>query len=206
MRNVLPEGLVCELRDHGRVAPVRHEDVAILFADFAGFTKVAAITCPNEIVGEPNECLCHFDWVMAKHGVEKLKTIGDGYLAVAGMPDSKPDDALRLLRAAIEIRDFMAARKAGHEKEGKPAWDVRIGLHIGPLVAGVVGVRKLAYDVWGDTVNTASRIESAGAPGRVNASAAFHDRVRDLVTAEHRGLIGCKNKGEVEMYFIDALK
>jgi class 3 adenylate cyclase len=83
---------------------------------------------------------------------------------------------------------------------------VRIGLHLGPLVAGVVGVRKLAYDVWGDTVNTASRIESAGAPGRINASAAFHDRVRDLVTSEHRGFIGCKNKGEVEMYFIDALK
>jgi class 3 adenylate cyclase len=206
LRNVLPEGLVCELRDHGQVAPVRHEEVAVLFADFAGFTKVAADCCPRELVDELNECFCHFDWVMAKHGVEKLKTIGDGYLAVSGMPMARPDDAARMVRAAFELRDFMAERKAEHEQRGERCWDVRIGLHLGPLVAGVVGVRKLAYDVWGDTVNTASRIESAGTPGRINASAVFHDRVRDLVVSEHRGLIGCKNKGEVEMYFIDALK
>ena len=206
LRNVLPEGLVCELRDRGQVEPVRHEEVAVLFADFAGFTKVAANWCPRELVDELNDCFCHFDWVVGKHGVEKLKTIGDGYLAVSGMPFAAADDALRLLRAAVEIRDFMAERKAEHEREGRPCWDVRVGLHLGPLVAGVVGVRKLAYDVWGDTVNTASRIESAGEPGRINVSAAFHERVRDVVVSEHRGFIGCKNKGAVEMYFIDVLK
>ena len=206
LRNILPGQLVAELRDHGRVEPVRHEEVAVLFADFAGFTKVASTWCPRELVDELNECFCHFDWVVGKHGVEKLKTIGDGYLAVAGMPESRPDDALRLLRAALEIRDFMAARKAQHQKQGEPCWDVRLGLHTGPLVAGVVGVRKPAYDVWGDTVNTASRIESGGSPGRINVSAAFHDKVRDLVVSEARGLIDCKNKGEVEMFFIDALK
>ena len=206
LRNVLPEGLVCELRDRGQVEPVRHEEVAVLFADFAGFTKVAATCGARELVDELNDCFCHFDWVVGKHGVEKLKTIGDGYLAVSGMPFAAPDDALRLLRAAFEIRDFMAERKAEHKREGQPCWDVRLGLHLGPLVAGVVGVRKLAYDVWGDTVNTASRIESAGEPGRINVSAAYYERVRDLVVAEHRGFIGCKNKGEVEMYFINALK
>ena len=204
--NILPAGLVAELRDFGRVEPVRHEAVAVLFADFAGFTKVAANWNPRELVDELNECFCHFDWVVGKHGIEKLKTIGDGYLAVSGMPEARPDDALRLLKAAFEIRDFMGERKTAHEARGEPCWDVRIGLHLGPLVAGVVGVRKLAYDVWGDTVNTASRIESAGTPGRINVSAVFHDKVRDLVNAEARGPIGCKNKGEVDMFFIDSLK
>ncbi len=204
--NILPKQLVAELRDKGRVEPVRHEEVSVLFADFAGFTRVASTWCPRELVDELNECFCHFDWVVGKHGVEKLKTIGDGYLAVSGMPDSRPDDALRLLRAAFEIRDFMAERKAEHEKRGAPCWDVRIGIHVGPLVAGVVGVRKLAYDVWGDTVNTASRVESAGTPGRINVSAAFHEKVRDHVVSEARGPIGCKNKGEVEMFFVDSLR
>jgi class 3 adenylate cyclase len=122
------------------------------------------------------------------------------------MPESQPDDALRLLRAALEIRDYMIERKAERERDGQPTWSVRIGMHFGPLVAGVVGVRKLAYDVWGDTVNTASRVESAGEPGRVNVSAAFHERVRDHVVSEARGAIHCKNKGGVEMFFVDALK
>jgi adenylate cyclase len=100
----------------------------------------------------------------------------------------------------------MLTRKAERDVAGEPTWDVRIGLHFGPLIAGVVGVRKLAYDVWGDTVNTASRVESAGAPGRVNVSGAFHERVRELVVAEPRGAINCKNKGCVEMFFIDAIK
>jgi adenylate cyclase len=207
LANILPAGLVAELRDHGHVEPVRHEEVAVLFTDFAGFTRVAANWSPRQLIDELNECFCHFDWVIGKHGLEKLKTIGDGYLAVSGMPgEARPDDALRLLRAAFEIRDFIAERKAAFEQRGEPYWDVRIGLHVGPLVAGVVGVRKLAYDVWGDTVNTASRIENSSLPGRINASAAFHAKVKDAVVSEARGCISCKHKGDVEMFFIDALK
>ncbi|HEY2341637.1 MAG TPA: adenylate/guanylate cyclase domain-containing protein, partial [Chthoniobacteraceae bacterium] len=206
LNNILPPTLAAEMLETGSVAPVHYPEVAVMFTDFAGFTKVASTCCPVKLVGELNECFCHFDWVVSKHGGEKLKTIGDGFLAVAGMPESRPDDALRLLRAALEIRDFMLERKAEREKAGLPSWEVRIGLHIGPLVAGVVGVRKLAYDVWGDTVNTASRVESAGVPGRVNASCFFHSRVRDSVVSEARGAILCKNKGCVEMYFIDAVK
>jgi class 3 adenylate cyclase len=172
LQNILPPGMATELRQTGKVAPVHHPEVAVLFADFSGFTKAAAGVPPEELVAELNECFCHFDWVAARYDVEKLKTIGDGYLAVAGMP-AKPDDALRLLRAAMEMRDFMAERRNYREKSGQPSWDIRIGLHLGPLVAGVVGARKIAYDVWGDTVNTASRIESAGAPGRINVSACF---------------------------------
>jgi adenylate cyclase len=206
LHSILPRELADELRTKGFVAPVRHENASVLFADFAGFTKAAATMEAGDLVEELNECFCHFDWVVAKHGIEKLKTIGDGYLAVAGIVQSRPDDPLHVVRAALEIRDYMIERKAERAKEGKPHWDVRIGLHLGPLVAGVVGVRKIAYDVWGDTVNTASRIESAGEPGRVNASAAFHERVRDHVLSESRGAIDCKNKVRVEMFFIDGLK
>ncbi len=206
LHSILPIELASELRSKGFVEPVRHDNAAVLFTDFAGFTKAAAEMEAGELVEELNECFCHFDWVVAKHGVEKLKTIGDGYLAVAGILHPRPDDALHVLKAALEIRDYMAERKAERERDGQPSWNVRIGLHVGPLVAGVVGVRKIAYDVWGDTVNTASRIESSGEPGRINVSAAFHDRVRDQVVSMPRGLIDCKHKGDIEMFFIDGLK
>ncbi len=206
LHNILPPNLAAELLDKGSVTPVHHPEVAVMFTDFSGFTRVAAHTSPVELVEELNECFCHFDWVVSKHGGEKVKTIGDGFLAVAGMPEAKSDDSIRLLRAALEIRDFMLQRKAEREKAGRPNWEVRIGLHIGPLVAGVVGTRKLAFDVWGDTVNTASRLESASAPGRVNVSNNFFDKVKDQVVSERRGIIDCKHKGGVEMYFIDAIK
>jgi len=206
LHNILPVEVAQELRANGHVKPMRYEPVFVLFTDFVGFTKVAEAMEAAELVEELNECFCHFDWVMGKYGVEKLKTIGDGYLAVAGIPRSTPDDALHVLQAAIEMRDYMAKRKAEREAKGLQFWDVRIGLHVGPLIAGVVGVRKLAYDVWGDTVNTASRVESAGDPGRINASADFHCWVSDRVISESRGLIDCKGKGEIEMFFIDGLK
>lgn len=205
-RNVLPDGMVEELKTHGTVAPVFHAEVAVLFADFSGFTAHASQMTAPEVVSELNDCFCHFDWVAAKHGVEKLKTIGDGYLAVSGMPTARPDDALRLLRAALEIRDFIGERKTAAAAAGRSFWDVRIGLHLGPLVAGVVGVRKISYDVWGDTVNTASRVESAGKPGRVNVTRAFFERVQEWVEAEPRGALECKGKGAVEMYFVNALR
>jgi len=206
LHNILPSELAAELRANGHVKPMRYEPVFVLFTDFAGFTKVAATMEAGELVEELNECFCHFDWVMGKYGVEKLKTIGDGYLAVAGMPNSTPDDAMNVLRAALEMRDYMLKRKTEREASGHPFWDIRIGLHVGPLVAGVVGVRKIAYDVWGDTVNTASRVESAGEPGLINVSIDFHSWVADQVISEPRGPIDCKNKGEIEMFFIEGLK
>ena len=206
LQNILPDGMIEELRRTGTVAPVCHDDVAVMFADFSGFTVHASTMSASEVVAELNDCFCHFDWVAAKHGVEKLKTIGDGYLAVSGMPVSRPDDALRLVRTALEIRDYIAERRSEAAANGKPYWDMRIGLHVGPLVAGIVGVRKIAYDVWGDTVNTASRIEKAGEPGRINASQIFHERVQECVASESRGIMNCKGKGAVEMFFINGLQ
>lgn len=204
--SILPKRVIAELEATGQVTPTFHEEVAVMFADFSGFTRVASKLTPEEVVAELNECFCHFDWVIGKNGCEKLKTIGDGYLAVSGLSNPGPESALRLLRAAIEIRDFMAINYAERSSAGYPAWQVRIGLHIGPLVCGMVGVQRPAYDVWGDTVNTASRIESAGEAGRINVSSAFLQRVEPLVESESRGEIACKNKGPVEMHFIHKMK
>ncbi len=201
--NILPKHVIAELNAFGRVTPTHHEEVAVMFADFAGFTKVAAQLTPEEVLAELNECFCHFDWVIGKNGCEKLKTIGDGYLAVAGLTQTAPDAAERLLRSAFEMRDFMAINFAERTAAGYPAWQVRIGLHVGPLVCGMVGVQRPAYDVWGDTVNTASRIESAGEAGRINISRAFYDRVAAHVVAEPRGEVCCKSKGSLEMYFVN---
>jgi adenylate cyclase len=204
--NILPATTAEELQKNGCVVPMRYEEVAVMFADFSGFTKVAAKLSPEEVVDELNDCFCHFDWVVGKYGCEKLKTIGDGYLAVCGLPEQRPDAALQLLKAAIDIRDEMEKHYEERVAAGHESWHVRIGLHIGPLVAGVVGVRRIAYDIWGDTVNTASRIESNGEPGRINVSRAFYDKVADQVVAVPRGEIECKNKGPLEMFFIDGLR
>jgi adenylate cyclase len=203
--SILPAHVISQLEATGTVTPAFHPEVAVMFADFSGFTKVAAMLSPEEVVAELNECFCHFDWVIGKNGCEKLKTIGDGYLAVSGLSHPGPDSAMRLLRAALEIRDFVAINYAERTAAGYPAWQIRIGLHVGPLVCGMVGVQRPAYDVWGDTVNTASRIESAGEAGRVNVSRAFLDRVGHAVKAEARGEIACKNKGLVDMFFIHHL-
>lgn len=206
LRHVLPSNIADELQSHGSVRPVKHEDVAVMFADFTNFTTVTSQITADELVAELNECFCHFDWVAMRHGVEKLKTVGDAYICATGLNDPQPDDAMRLLNAAIEIRDYIRERRAKILAEGRPYWDVRIGLHCGPLVAGVVGVRKFVYDVWGDTVNTAARIETASTGGRINASAEFLKHVQDRVDFEPRGCIACKNKGELEMAFINGLK
>ena len=203
LASILPKRVIAELSTSGRVTPTYHEDVAVMFADFSGFTKVAAQLSPEEVVAELNECFCHFDWVIGKNGCEKLKTIGDGYLAVSGLSQSNSDAALHLLRAAVEIRDFMSINYAERSAAGYPAWQIRIGLHIGPLVCGMVGVQRPAYDVWGDTVNTASRVESNGEAGRINVSRAFHDRIASQVVSEPRGQITCKNKGPLEMFFVN---
>jgi class 3 adenylate cyclase len=203
--SILPKRVIAELESSGHVTPTYHEDVAVMFADFSGFTRVASLLSPAEVVAELNECFCHFDWVIAKNGCEKLKTIGDGYLAVSGLSNPDPDAPLRLLRAAFEMRDFIAINHAERAAAGYPAWQVRIGLHVGPLVCGMVGVQRPAYDVWGDTVNTASRIESAGEPGRINASRAFFNRVSHAVQAEARGEVTCKNHSCVDMLFLNKL-
>ncbi|MCB9707090.1 MAG: tetratricopeptide repeat protein [Myxococcales bacterium] len=196
---ILPRPIVRELKLHGRAEPVLHDAATVLFTDLVGFTRVAEGMPPRDLVAALDELFGAFDEVIRRHGLEKIKTIGDAYMAAAGIPEPRPEHALVATRAALELRDVVRRLAA---RPGAPPWQLRIGLHSGPLVAGVIGREKPFYDVWGDTVNLASRMESSGVADHVNVSAATHALIRDHFETAHRGAIEAKNKGRVEMYFV----
>ena len=150
------------------------------------------------MVRELNECFTAFDAIVERNGLEKIKTIGDAYMAVCGLPIADPLHAKKTVQAGIEIRDFIEARKRSEK-----AFEIRIGINSGPVVAGIVGVKKFAYDIWGDTVNTANRMEQHGEPGNINISHSTYELVKDYYRCSYRGKIAAKNKGEVEMYFVE---
>lgn len=204
--NVLPVEIANELKINGKVEPVHYEQVSVLFTDFKGFTQLAEKMTPRELVDELDFCFSYFDRVVDKYGLEKLKTIGDSYMCASGIPKPRPTHALDAVQVALEILQFMELRKLHKVYEKTPYWDIRIGIHSGPLLAGVIGNKKFSYDVWGDTVNTASRMESSGVPGNVNISKATFELVKDVFECEHRGKIYAKNKGELDMYLVRDLK
>lgn len=203
--NILPASVAAELKRLGKSKPRRYDSVTVMFTDFKDFTKVAANMRPEELVQEIDFCFLAFDRIIERHGIEKIKTIGDAYMAVSGVPVESDDHAERVIKAAFEIRDFMRDLKFKRDWEGKPAFGVRIGIHSGPIVAGIVGSKKFSYDIWGDTVNTAARVESHGEEGKVNVSADTVNLVRGKFHFRYRGAIEAKNKGEVEMYFVEPL-
>lgn len=187
----------------GGYIPRRHDNVTVMFTDFIHFTKVAELLPPEELVAELHEYFQEFDRITAKHGIEKIKTMGDSYMAAGGLPVATPSHAIDVVKAALEIQEYMEEQKLRKQEEGKIVFEVRIGIHSGPVVAGIVGSRKFAYDIWGDTVNTASRLESSGNEGRVNISGATYELVKDQFTCEYRGKVPAKHKGIVDMYFVD---
>ena len=204
--NILPKSISEELKERDRVEPRSLESVTVLFTDFKGFTMLSEKMSPAELVAELDECFSIFDEILDRHGLEKIKTIGDAYMCAGGIPQPNHTHAYDAALAALEMRDAIHKLKIEHEVLEKPYWDVRIGLHTGPLVAGVIGKRKFSYDVWGDTVNTASRMESSGAPGQVNISGATYAAIRYFFECEPRGLVQAKNKGELDMYFLKGLR
>jgi ligand-binding sensor domain-containing protein/class 3 adenylate cyclase len=204
--NILPKEISEELKDKGKATARRHDAVTVMFTDMKGFTKAAEKMTPEELVSELDECFIKFDEIIGRYGIEKIKTIGDSYMCASGVPSSVPNHATRSVMAALEVREMMDSWRKEHEANGKEPWILRIGLHSGPVVAGVVGKRKFAYDIWGDAVNTASRMESSGEPGEVNVSGATHALIKDHFVCEHRGQVEAKNKGKIDMYFVKRIK
>jgi class 3 adenylate cyclase len=204
--NILPKEISEELKDKGKATARRHEQVTVLFTDMKGFTQAAERMTPEELVNELDQCFIKFDEIVGRYRIEKIKTIGDSYMCAAGVPVQDPHHAAACVLAALEVRELMERwRKDRVEKGGTP-WALRIGLHSGPVVAGVVGRRKFAYDIWGDTVNTASRLESSGEAGEVNISEATYQLVKDRFICESRGEVAAKNKGSIAMYFVRGIR
>ena len=197
--NILPAEVASELRDKGYADAKQFDNVTVLFTDFVNFTTVTESMTPKQLVNELHICFKAFDEILGKYHIEKIKTVGDAYLAVSGLPIANPKHAVDTVEAAIEIRDFMIAR----EKEmGKNTFTVRIGINSGNVVAGIVGVRKYSYDIWGDTVNTAARMEQNSQAGKVNISQTTYELVKDKFNCEYRGEIEAKNKGQLKMYYV----
>ena len=224
--NILPQEVADELKAKGS-ADARHFDQAsVLFTDFRGFTRLSEQVGPAGLLQELNDCFKFFDAIMEKYRIEKIKTIGDSYMAAGGLPDPHHGSPADVVSAALEMQTFMKRHKAEREAQGRPYFEMRVGIHTGPVVAGIVGVKKFQYDIWGDTVNTASRMESSGEVGKVNISEATYALVRGSVVSSRlsghspttpnqqltstpafvftpRGKIHAKGKGEMEMYFVE---
>lgn len=202
--NILPEEIAHELKEKGKADAREFEMVSILFTDFKNFTEQGAKLSAAELVNDINYCFEAFDAIMEKYGIEKIKTIGDAYMAAGGLPVPSDDSAKRTVLAALEMQEFINKRKTEMGAQGKHAFEMRAGIHTGPVVAGIVGVKKFQYDIWGDTVNTASRLESSGQVGLVNISQTTYELLKDdpEFDFQSRGKIVAKGKGEIEMYFV----
>jgi len=177
-----------------------------MFSDFAGFTKLSEQMEPKTLIELLNQYFSTFDGIVEKHGLEKLKTIGDSYMCVSGLPAETRGHAIRVCLASLEVQNYMKRMNEKREKMRMPRWDMRIGIHSGPVIAGVVGARKFTYDIWGDAVNTASLLEQNGEGGRVNISATTYQHVNEMFDIEERGKITSGKKGDIPMYFLNRLK
>ncbi|GBF50720.1 adenylate/guanylate cyclase with GAF sensor(s) [Leptospira ryugenii] len=200
--NILPFEIAEELKTKGEAEPRNFEKVTVMFTDFKGFTQVAETMTAESLVSDLDNCFYYFDEVMDRRKVEKIKTIGDSYMCAGGLPNANNTNPIEVVLAAMEIKNFMEKLKEIKTNMGQAYWELRIGIHTGPVIAGVVGKRKFAFDIWGDTVNTASRMESSGYPGEINISEATYQEIKDFFVCEARGKIAAKNKGDIEMYFV----
>lgn len=202
--NILPEEVAEELKQRG-TAEARHFDaVTVMFTDFKNFTQISEKLSPAELVNEVHQAFTVFDEIITRHNLEKIKTIGDAYMCAGGIPVSNDSHAHDMVNAALELQQYIEENKKRKQASGELFFEIRIGIHTGPVIAGIVGSKKFAYDIWGDTVNTASRMESSGEPGKVNISHTTYELVKDKFRCVPRGKIEAKNKGEIEMYFVEA--
>jgi adenylate cyclase len=195
--NILPEGVAEELKNTGSAQAKQYNNVSVLFTDFVNFTGLSEHMTPTELVQIIHRNFTAFDAIIEKHGLEKIKTIGDAYMAVCGLPTDMPDHAQRIVKAALDIQKYINGSDS--------KFQIKIGINSGPVVAGIVGIKKYAYDIWGDTVNTAARMEQNSEAGKINISGSTYELVKDDFACEYRGKINAKNKGEVDMYFVNRM-
>lgn len=197
--NILPSEVAEELKEKGSAEARQYEEVTVMFTDFKDFTKISENLTPKQLVEDIHSYFEAFDRIISKYPIEKIKTIGDSYMCAGGLPAANNTHALDVVNAAWDLQQYMHKCK----RDGKDLYDIRIGIHTGPVVAGIVGVMKFAYDIWGDTVNTASRLETAGEAGKINISGATYEQVKGHFKCSYRGKVSAKHKGEIDMYFVD---
>ncbi len=200
--NILPFEVAAELQKTGKSQPRYYESTTVMFTDFVGFSRIAETLTPQEITAELNEFFTEMDEIIDKYGLEKIKTIGDSYMCAGGIPTPSTTHPIDMVRAGLEIVEYLKKKNQAREEAGLAKWEIRMGLNTGSLVAGVVGKKKYAYDIWGSAVNIASRMESNGQPGMLNISASTYELIKDQFECEYRGKIYAKNVGEIDMYFV----
>ncbi len=199
--NILPPAIAQELKEKGKAQARKYDDATVLFTDFKNFTQIAEQLSPEKLVEELDFYFKGFDAIISKYNIEKIKTIGDAYMCAAGL-SGRNSTTTNMVKAALEMRDFMEHSRYEKEQRGEPFFEARIGIHTGPVVAGVVGNDKFAYDIWGDTVNIAARMEQHCEPGYVNISENTFWQVKYDFECAYRGKIAAKNKGEIDMYYV----
>jgi adenylate cyclase len=204
--NILPAQTAKELKSKGKAKANSYGLVSVMFTDFKNFTKLAENMTAQELVEEIHYCYSEFDKILSKHNVEKIKTIGDGYMAAGGLPEENKTNPIDTVMAALDIQEFMKKEKERRIMENKIFFELRIGINSGPVVAGIVGIKKFAYDIWGDTVNIASRIESAGEVGNVTLSGATYEHIKDTFNCTYKGKTEAKNKGMIDVYIAESRK
>lgn len=203
--NLLPKDTANEIMAKGKAAKVKYNFVTVLFSDIQGFTQIAEEMNPEILIDELDKFFFHFDSVVEKYRIEKIKTIGDAYMCAGGIPDKNRTNPVEVILAALEMQEYMQRLKESSLLQGMKYWDIRIGIHTGTVIAGVVGQKKLSYDIWGDTVNIASRMESSGEAGKVNISGTTYEFVKEFFVCQHRGKMPVKYKGELDMYFVKGI-
>lgn len=201
LENILPQKIVADLKA-GKTAIRQYDQATVMFTDFVGFTRIAGKLAPQDLVRELDECFSAFDTICERHGLEKLKTIGDSYMCAGGIPEANSSHARDAVNAALDMLEYIAQRNATRRGRKQPVWKIRIGIHTGPLVAGIIGHKKFSYDVWGDTVNLASRMESHGLAGRVTISRSTRDALGGEFKFVNLGKIAVKNRGLQEMFVV----
>ncbi len=201
--NILPQAVALELKIKGVASARKYEQATVFFSDFANFTSISERMSPEQLVDMLDDYFKMFDSIISRYKLEKIKTIGDAYMCVGGLPDEHLGHPVDMIKAALEIQKRLGEMREQNKIEGLPFFEARIGIHTGPVVSGVVGNKKFAFDIWGDTVNVASRMEQNGSVGKVNISASTHKLVSGHFKFSSRGKLPVKNKGEIEMFFVD---